>query len=1032
MSRVVILSLWLVAEGVAQTSASLRGLVRDADAAPVQGARVEIRNQATGKVTSQETNAAGEFVEPVLEPGRYQVSAKAERFQDYERRDLDLGVGQKLTLRIRMLTMASKESMEINAGAGQLNVSSGALSVNVDKDQIRDLPLNGRSFEQLSLLQPGVTLANSAGSSFYGARGRAISVNGARPEQNSFLLDGTDMMNAFNKTPGSAAGVLLGVEGVLEYQVLTNSYAPEFGRAAGGVVNVATRGGANQWNGSLFYFLRNSALDAKNYFNPAGAEIPGFKRNQFGGTVGGAIRKDRTFFFLSYEQLKERLGVISSTAVPDAEARRGMLPTGPVAVSPVIQPYLNRLFPVANGRSLGGGAAEYNYSLSQPTDDRFAQGRVDHRFSDRNSVFARYTITEGTVDRVPLNTVPASRLLETGRNQYVGAEWTSMASPSLFLSTRVAFSRSASATLNRRTIADIDSLSFVPGAPFGFLTVTGLTSSVGGDARVPREDYLNNFQYTGSALWLRGRHSWKFGVSTQRQQFNTFNALQQGGAVTFNNLADFLRGTARSIDYSIPGFYDPVRGFRQSLVAGFAGDEFRLKPNLTITYGVRYEFASVPREVNGKISNLREVLDSTLAVGDPYFANPSTKNFAPRVGFAWSPGDKGQWVVRGGYGIFFDLILPRSYFIVATRNPPFSNRVLVNSPRFPLTPGDVAAWRTIPPSVNSFAPNPANPYLSQFNLTVDRLWRGWTISTGYVGSRGQNLTRQAEANLAVSSVVNGVRTYNPAAGRVNPAFAGIVRVETDAQSFYNGLQVSAIRTLAKGVRAQVSYTFSKSIDDTSGIVSSDFINSTQYTLDYTDRRLDRGLSSFHAAHVFVANGAWMIPAPAGARGWSRHLMRGWQLHNITTVQSGHPFSLLMGFNRSGNLNTASLTFHDRPDVNPEFRGNPITGDPRRYWDINYVRMPAANVRGNLGRNTLIGPGLLMIDASLVKPILTRERMNLVLRTEMFNLTNTPNFAPPIGRTAFTNAGGGVAANQGVINSTVTSSRQLQFALKLTF
>lgn len=1017
---------------LAQTSASLRGVLKDADAAPVRGARIELKNQATGKTSTHQTDAAGEFVEPILDPGRYYLAATADNFQDYVRDDLNLGVGQKMTLRIKMLTKSSKESMEISAGAGQLNVSSGALSINVDKDQIRDLPLNGRSFEQLSLLQPGVTQAHSAGSSFYGARGRAISINGARPEQNSVLMDGTDMMNAFNKTPGSAAGILLGVEGVLEFQVLTNAYAPEFGRAAGGVINVATRNGANQWHGSLFHFLRNSALDARNYFNPTGSPKPGFKRNQFGATLGGALKKDKTFFFLSYEQMAERLGILSSTAVPDADARRGLLPSGPVTIAPAIQPYLNTLFPAANGRSLGGGAAEYNYSLSQPADDHFVQARVDHRFSDRNSLFVRYVTSDGIVDRVPLSTIPISRLYEKGRNQYAGAEWTSMVSSNLFLTTRLGFSRSVSSTINRRGISNIDQLSFVPGAPFGFLTITGLASSIGGDARVPREDYLNNFQSSTSALWLRGRHSWKFGVSTQRQQFNTYNALQQGGAVTFNNLSDFLRGVARSIDYSIPGFYDPARGFRQGLFGGFAGDEFRIKPNLTLTYGVRYEFASVPTEVNGKISNLRNLLDSSLTVGDPYFANPSTRNFAPRVGFAWSPGDKGQWVIRGGYGIFFDLILPRSYFIVATRNPPFSNRVLVNNPRFPLTNADVAGWRSVPPSVNSFAPNPSNPYLAQFNLTVDRLWRGWTISTGYVGSRGQHLTRQAEANLAASTLVNGVRTYNPAAGRINPAFAGIVRVETDAQSFYNALQVSAIRTLAKGLRAQVSYTFSKSIDDTSGIVSSDFINSTQYTLDYADRRLDRGLSSFHAAHVFVANGTWMLPAPRAARGFAQHVLKGWQLHTITTMQSGHPFSLLMGFNRSGNLNTANLTFHDRPDVNPDFRGNPITGDPRRYWDINYVRMPAANVRGNLGRNTLIGPGLLMIDTALVKPIFTRERTALVLRSEMFNLTNTPNFAPPTGRTAFTNANGGVAANQGVINSTVTSSRQLQFALKLTF
>jgi hypothetical protein len=257
-------------------------------------------------------------------------------------------------------------------------------------------------------------------------------------------------------------------------------------------------------------------------------------------------------------------------------------------------------------------------------------------------------------------------------------------------------------------------------------------------------------------------------------------------------------------------------------------------------------------------------------------------------------------------------------------------------------------------------------------------------------------------------------------------------VNTDAQSYYNSLQVSAVKRMSGGLRAQFSYTWSKSIDDTSGIVSSDFVTSTQYTMDHDNRKLDRGLSSFHAGHVLVANASWQVPSPRGAKGVQAAVMKGWQLHNITTMQSGHPFSILMGFNRSGNLNTASLTFHDRPDVNPDFRGRAVTGNPNRYWDIRAVKMPPANQLGNLGRNSLIGPGLFMADAAAVKQLLRGDRQNLVLRIEMFNLTNTPNFAAPTGRTAFTAATGTVAANQGVITSTVTSSRQMQAGIKYSF
>lgn len=1032
MLRILLLIVATATLCFGQTAASLRGVVKDKDGAPVAAAKVEIVERATGKVKNQQTNGEGEFFEPILTPGVYDLTTRADKFKDYESKGLNLTVGQQAQLRITMSTVEDVIVADAGAAAAQVNLSSGSMTYVVGKDEIRDLPLNGRSFEQLALLQPGVVAAYSAGSSFYGARTRAISVNGARPEQNSFLVDGVDMMNAFNKTPGSAAGVLLGVEGVQEYQVLANSYSPEFGRAAGGVINAASRYGSNQLNGSLFYFLRNSAFDAKNYFTPVGQSIPGFKRNQFGGVIGGPIVKNKTFFFGSYESLIERLGVISSAAVPDAAARLGQLPSGTVPVNPIMRPYLDKLFPASNGASLGGGAAEYRYSLSQPTDDRFYTARLDHRFSDKDNFFARYTMTEGTVDRVPANTLPVSRLLETGRNQYIGTEWVRMISPSLFMINRAAFSRSASSTVNNRTVQGLDALSFVPGSPFGFLTVTGMATSIGGDARVPRQDYLNNYQLASSWMWIKGRHSIKFGSNVQRQHFNTYNTLQEGGAVTFASLGDFLRGTARSIDYSVPGFYDAARGFRQTLFGGFLTDEFRIKENLTVNIGVRYDMATVPTEVNGKTANLRQITDSQITVGDPYFNNPSIGNFAPRVSIAWAPRKSQVWAIRSGFGIFNDLIMPRYYFIAATRNPPFSNRILVNNPSFPLSSSDLANWRSARPSVNSMDPNLANPYTMQFNFTVDRIWRSWNFSSSYVGTRGLHLPRQAEANLAPSSFVNGVKTYNPAAGRLNPAWAGVVRTQMDSQSTYHAFQFSASKRMSHGVRGQLAYTWSKSIDDASGIISSDFNTSTQYTMDYTDRKLDRGLSSFHAGHVLVMNGSWDLPWGRKAKGWHKHVTGGWQLHNITTVQSGHPFSLLMGFNRSGNLNTASLTFHDRPDVNPNFSGNVITGDPRRYWDINAVRMPAANVRGNMGRNTLIGPGLLMVDAALVKQIVQRERTNIVFRAEVFNAGNRPNFAAPSGRTAFTNAQGGVAANQGQITSTVTSSRQIQFGLKWLF
>src|SRR3989442_7441878 len=300
--------------------------------------------------------------------------------------------------------------------------SGAAVSGLVSDREIRELPLNGRSFQQLALLQTGVTPALAAGNDVVGGRTPKISINGARPEQNSFLLDGTDINNVYNKTPGSSAGVLLGVEAVLEFQVLTNAYSAEFGRSAGGVINAVTRSGANALHGSGFEFYRNSALDAKNYFDPKDKPIPDFFRHQFGGVLGGPLRKDKTFYFAAIESLIERLGITGVTSVPDDNARAGSLPGRTVTLHPAVPAYLDLLFPRANGRSLGGGAAEYLFTQTQPTNEHFGQIRIDHRFIGGNSLFARYTFDDGKVARVPPTKPPITFTKEHSRNQYLTVE----------------------------------------------------------------------------------------------------------------------------------------------------------------------------------------------------------------------------------------------------------------------------------------------------------------------------------------------------------------------------------------------------------------------------------------------------------------------------------------------------------------------------------------------------------------------------------------------------------------------------------
>jgi hypothetical protein len=790
-------------------------------------------------------------------------------------------------------------------------------------------------------------------------------------------------------------------------------------------------------HGSLFEFLRNSDLDAKNFFDPATKPIPPFKRNQFGGVLGGPIQKDKTFFFASFESLIDRLGVTGVTSVPNAAARQGQLPTSTVTVNQSIRPFMDALLPLPNGRDLGGGVGQYLFSSPQPTNEYFTQGRIDHRFSGNNTLFGRYTFDNGNVNRPPITKAPVTNTKERSRNQYVTLEDQHIFSPTTINTVRLGFNRSDHESVNQHNIDIPPSLAWIPGQPMGYLTISGVVTEDFGDYRLPRIDRLNNYQAGDTAFLTRGAHGLKLGFETQRIQFNQDTTSQIGGLLTFTSLANFLQGIPSQFDFAIPGGVDPVRGYRQSLFAFFAQDDIRVKPGLTVNLGLRYEFVTVPTEVNGKISNLRNVTDPTLNVGGQWYANPSLKNFSPRVGLAWDPFGNGKTSVRAGFGIFDDEILPKYYFFSGSLNPPFTQRAsLANPPAFPnllarFDPNNVKY------QLQTTNYNLQNPYALQFNLNVQRSLPGdVVISAGYSGSRGNHLFRIGNANMAPFTIVNGVKTYRPDLGLINPNFANITQRITDAQSFYNALQLSALKQFSHGLRAQLSYTFSRAIDDASGINSQDYSDGSPYVLDFYDRKIDRGLSQFWAQHVLVANWSYELPFARTMKGVGGLFLKGWQLNSITTVQTGHPFEVRLGFNRSGNLNTVNYAMHERPDVKPGYSNNPILGGPDRYWDINAFTLQPVNTRGNLGRNTLIGPGIVDFDLSVAKSFVIDEARRFEFRGEMFNLPNHPNFAVPSGLTAFSNVGTGgvptIAPNWGVITSTVTTSRQIQFALKFLF
>jgi outer membrane receptor protein involved in Fe transport len=1017
----------------AQTvGASLRGTVTDSTGAALPAATVTVLNLGTGASRELQTDSAGRYAAQILPPGDYEVHVTLTGFQPFARRGLRLAVGQDATIDVRLELGTVAEEITVTGDAPRIDLTSGAVSGLVTDQQIRDLPLNGRSFQQLALLQVGVTAALAAGNDVVGGRTPKISINGARPEQNNFLLDGTDINNVYNKTPGSVAGVLLGVEAVLEFQVLSNAYSAEFGRSAGGVINAVTRSGTNVVHGSAFEFHRNSALDAKNYFDPKDKPIPDFTRHQFGGVLGGPLVRDRTFYFAAYEGLVERLGITGVTNVPDANARQGILPGGrTVTLHPAVPRYIEMFFPEPNGRNLGGGIAEHLYTLTQPTDEHFLQGRIDHRLGGDDQLFVRYTISDGKVDRQAGNKPPVAFTKESSRNQYLTAEHQHVFSPTLLNTVKFGINRSVSLADNIRTIEIPADMSWVPGEPMGYFTISGVVTEALGDFRLPRNDRLNNFQWGDTLFITRGGHSMRVGGQAQYLQFNQETVSQRGAILNFANLEAFLTGRPFGADVALPGLVDPVRNYRQWLFGFFVQDDIRLNSRLSLNAGLRYEFVTVPTEANGKISNLRNVMDSELTVGDPWHNNPSLKNFAPRIGAAWDPLGDGKTSVRGGFGLFHDEILPKYYFFSGSLNPPFTTRTSITNPPFPNIVADFDPNVPVRAQLQTVNFDLQTPYMMQFNVNVQRALPGNVdVMIGYVGSRGKNLLRLGDANLAPEEIVNGVKVYHPELGRRNPNFTGIWQRVTDAESFYDALQLSVVKQYSRNFRAQVSYTWSESIDDASGINSQDFGNVVQYGMDWYDREADRGLSAFHAEHNLTYNWTWDVPFGSSLTGLAGALFKGWQINNVGTLMSGHPFTVRNGFNRSGNLNTTSFSMHDRPNIKPGC--DPILGGPDRYWDISCFELQPANTRGNLPRNSLIGPGLIAIDLALVKHFRLGTNQTLQFRAEVFNLPNRPNFAVPSGQLAFTNAAGAVAANWGRITSTTTTSRQVQLGVKYIF
>lgn len=1022
--------LCLVAVAVAQnTTSTITGDIKDATGALLSGVQVTARQTGTGLTRSTVSTEDGRFVFPGLPLGDYEITAEHNGFQRLTHKNVNLTVGETLSIHLTMIVADLTAAVEVWGGEALVNTQSQELSYLVGERAIKELPLNGRNYTDLTSLQPGVIpYPNRDGGSVV-AHGLGMSINGQDPRSNVYLLDGTTQNDFTNGPAGSAAGTSLGLETIREFRVETNAYSAEYGRNSGGQINIISKSGTNEFSGSLYYFHRNDNFDARNFFDSA--RKPEFKRNQFGASTGGPILRDKLFFFAGYEGLRENLGRTISTVVPDDNARLGIIPGGNVTVSPVVRPYLDE-FPRANGANLGGGLAQYRFGFNQQLDQNFAQFRIDYNRSERDQFFARYTFDDA--DQILPTDFPQFPRSFLSRNQFFTGEYRQALTARTLNTFRISYSRTrfgqdVEANVSRSLQPFVPGRDLIGDIDIGGIPRFGPQSSA--NLRLTQNVYA--FEY--GMIHSRGRHLIKAGALAEHYRDNMYNPTFSLGIFTFPGLRDFLLNRPqRFIGLTPNGQFD--RHWRFTLFGFYAQDTYRASERLSLNLGVRYEFTTMPQDTNGYDSALPNLTDRAATVG-PLYQNPTFKNISPRVGFAWDVFGDGRTSVRGGYGIYFNTNNQQNLIVTVT-NPPVTPRPVVNNPTFPV-PSFVGSL-----SVRPIQFNLDNPYVQVWNLNVQReLWFDTVVTLGYAGSRGVHLLRSNDVNVPTPQLrPDGTVFYPVGQSRPNTAFTTIELKSSDGNSWYNALIFEVRKRWSRGFSAQSSYTFSRNIDTTqASTFFSDATNGTTsafpepFGIDY-----NKGLADYHAKHNLVLNFIWEIPFARNLKGAAGKILNGWQMAGIAQLRSGNPLTVFVQRNRSRSQWSPSLgpgIGQDRPSFAPGFTHEmAVTGNPNAYFNPAAFVLQPAGTLGNVGRGSLIGPNLRTFDLAMVKN--TRwaglgERTNIQLRIEAFNLFNRTNFGVPL-LTAFT----GAADNEqpvstfGLIRSTVTSSRQIQLGLRVTF
>jgi len=1057
------------------TGATVTGTVTDPSGAVIPNAKIVIKNTSTGVVRNVQSNNAGLYTAPNLLPGPYSVTISASGFSTEVRSGIVLTVGANQVLNVALQVGKVTNLVQVTGAAPTVQLATSSISAVVNSTTVRQLPLNGRSWSDLAKLQPGVNAIVTQPSFAVGPDrgnrgfGAEVTISGQRPVENNYRLDGASLNDQGNGGPGSVLGGNLGVDAIQEFSVITTNYSAEYGKTAGGVVNAITKSGTNQFHGSAYEFIRNDAFDAANFFdNFTNTPKPAFRRNQFGASAGGPIQKDKTFFFGDYEGIRQAEGFPIVDTVLSPAARAGNLTTGTVTVDPAAQKYLP-LWGLPNvPGSVSGNTGLFTFTSNQVISENYWTTRIDHTFSENDTMFGTYMYDVAPYNQPDgLNNVLVND--ETNR-QFVVLEETHTFSPSFVNSVRAGYNRAG--TSNDVGISAINplaadkSLGAVPGQNATQVDLPGVTELLGGVLTQPYYYYFwNSFQGYDDAFYTRGTHSIKFGAAVERMDLNSVVSGAPGGAFSFPTIASFLTNHPGRFNAGLQSTLTG-RGFRQTLFGLYFQDDWRMHPNLTANLGLRWEMVSVPTEVQGKLSNLNPINSATPHLGSPLYNNPTYKNFEPRLGFAWDPFHNGKTAVRGGFGVFDVLPLPYEFLLPESQAEPFLTLVNINKnlPAGSFYSGALPLASATSGRGAYYPQDAQRNYVMQYNFNIQRqITPTLTAMAGYIGSRGvHQVSRIDDTDMVVPVATSaGFLFPNPIGSgtQINPNFGDIRAGMWAGNSYYDALETQITKTMSHGVQLQASFTWSKAIDmGDGGIAGNQFSNGISSPPFY-DLNSVQGLADFNVGRTLVINGIWDVATPKSWTGFTRLALGGWQVGGIFTASDGVPFTATWGSDGDPQgLNSSDPWDFPQLVTGPGCSSQVNPGNPNNYIKENCFTIPTApsaafyaancdpsvgtapqcfNLRGNVGRNTLIGPGLMDFDFSLFKNIPVKrisENFNIQFRAEAFNVLNRANFSPPAeqANTDIFDSTGASVPVAGLITSTTQDNREIQLALKLTW